>query len=56
MVVGFVVEDGEGAIELFGKEQAYHLVGERHLRKRDHFIAPFVHRRGEAVRTADNEE
>ena len=55
MVVGLVVEDGEGAIELFGKEQAYHLMGERHLRKRDHFIAPFVHRRGEAVRTADNE-
>ena len=55
MVVGLVVEDGEGAIELFGKEQADHLMGKRHLRQRDHFIAPFVHRRGEAVRTADDE-
>ena len=56
VVVGLVVEDGEGAIELFGKEQADHLMGERHLRKRDHFIASFVHRRGEAVRPADDED
>ena len=50
-----MAEDGEGAVKLLGKEQAYHLMGKRHLRERDHFIAPFVHRRGEAVGPADDE-
>ena len=31
VVVGFAFEDGEGAVELFGEEEAYHLVGEGHL-------------------------
>lgn len=33
VVVGFVAEDGEAPIELFGKEKANHLVRECHLGK-----------------------
>ena len=33
VVVGFVVEDGEGSVELLHEEEAYHLVVEGHLRQ-----------------------
>ena len=31
VVVGFAFEDDEGAVELFGEKEAYHLVGAGHL-------------------------
>ena len=33
VVVGFALEDGEGAVELFHKDEAYHLVVEGHGRE-----------------------
>ena len=42
MVVRFAAEDGEGAVKLLGKEEAYHLVGEGHLRQGKHFIGAVV--------------
>ena len=55
VVVGFVVEDGEGPVELFGEQQADHLVGEGHFGEGD-----FVRCRGvgfgrETVRPAGDE-
>ena len=33
VVIGFALDDGAGAIDLFGEDEAYHLVGEGHLRE-----------------------
>jgi hypothetical protein len=33
MMIGFALDDGAGAIDLFGEDEAYHLVGEGHLRE-----------------------
>ena len=30
-MIRFSFENGKGAVELFGKEEAYHLVGEGHF-------------------------
>ena len=30
VVIGFVVQDGHGTVDLLGEEQAYHLVREGH--------------------------
>ncbi len=30
MVVWFTAQDGHGTIDLFGEEEPYHFVGERH--------------------------
>ena len=48
VVVGLVVEDGESTIELFHKEEAYHLVVEGHLRERYFIVGSFIDRGGEA--------
>lgn len=55
MVVRFAAEDGEGAVKLLGKEEAYHLVGEGHLRQGKHFIGAVVDCLREAVRAANDE-
>ena len=40
VMVRGMVQDGEGAVELFGEEGAYELVGEGHARTRKHGIGP----------------
>ena len=55
MVVGFAAEDGHGAVELLHKQQADHLVAERHLAEADLGIRTLINRLAEPVRTADYE-
>lgn len=55
VVVGFAFEDGEGAVELFGEEEAYHLMGEGHLGDRKTAVGGFVGFGGESERPADHE-
>ena len=55
VVVGFAFEDGEGAVELFGEEEAYHLVGEGHLGDGKTAVGGFVGFGGESERPADHE-
>lgn len=56
VVVGLIVEDGEGAVELLNKKQAYHLMRQRHLRERNLLIGTGVYRFGKAVRTSHNKK
>src|SRR6185369_4361895 len=53
MMIPFVVQDGEAAIELFKEEWADHLVGEGHLRKSYDSVGAGAQRIGEAVGAAD---
>lgn len=50
-----MVQDGEGAVELFGEEGAYELVGEGHARKRKHGIGPGIDFAGETVGASHDE-
>mgnify|MGYP003539271652 CR=1 FL=1 len=43
MVVAFAANDGAGAVELLGEDQAYHLVRERHARERNLLVGTAVH-------------
>ena len=43
------------AIELFGEDEANHLVGKSHLRERDFLVGTVVNRLRKAVRAADDE-
>src|SRR6185369_3564471 len=54
MMIPFIVQDGEAAIELFEEEGADHLVGEGHLRKSDDPVGAAAQRIGETVRAADD--
>ena len=56
MVVGFVVEYGHGAVDLFDEEETNHLVGEGHFGEGEFFVGAFVHAFGEAVRSTDYED
>lgn len=56
VVVGFVVEDGHGAVDLFDEEEADHLVGEGHFGEGEFFVGAFVDAIGEAVRSTDDED
>lgn len=38
VVVGFALDDGTGAVELFGEDETHHLVRERQSRKGELFI------------------
>ena len=56
VVVGLVVENGKGPVELFGKEEADHLVGEGHLREGEGLLGLRPYRGAEAVGAADEED
>ena len=56
VVVGLVVEDGEGAVELFDEEEAHHLVVEGHLGEGYLVVCHVVDAGGEAEGTADDED
>ena len=55
VVVGFVAEDGHGAIELLDEEEADHLVGESHLREAELAVGTLINCFGKAIRSAYNE-
>ena len=54
VVVGFVFEDGEGAVELLGEDGAHNLVREGHLRERELAISALVDSIREAIRATNN--
>lgn len=55
MVVGFIAEDGHGAIELLDGHEADHLVGKSHLRKGYLAVSTLIDGFAEAIRTTDDE-
>ena len=56
VVVGFVAEDGEGPVELFYKEEPYHLVVESHLGEGDFVVCRSIDRRGESKGSANDKD
>ena len=56
MMIRLAVENGHGAINLFDKQQANHLVRECHLAQGDFFLGHFVYVWGKPVRTAHYED
>ena len=54
VVVGFVFEDGEGAVELLREDGAHNLVREGHLRERELAISALVDSIREAIRASNN--
>ena len=42
MVIWLSLDDGAGTIDLFGEDEAYHLMGESHARKRYFLVAATV--------------
>ena len=56
MVVRFALQDGEGAVELFNKDEPNHLMGECHRGEGNLFVSAFIDRRGESIRAADDED
>lgn len=56
VVVGEVVKDGVGAVELLGEEEADHFVGEGHPGEGHFFVGAGIYVRREAVRTSDDED
>ena len=54
VVVGFVFEDGEGAVELLREDGAHNLVREGHLRERELAISTLVDSIREAIRASNN--
>ena len=55
VVIGFVVEDREGAVDLLGEDRPYDLVREGHARKRQPAVGAGVDRIREAVGSADDQ-
>ena len=49
MVIGFAAQDGHGTVELLDKDEAYHLVGKGHRRKRNLLLGGRVDGLAEAV-------
>ena len=43
MMVWLALDDGAGTIDLFGEDEAYHLMGEGHARKGYFLVASVVH-------------
>ena len=56
VVVGEIVEDGKGTVELLDKDNAYHLVGKGHLRKGYLALGKGVNLGGEAIGTSDDKD
>ena len=42
VMIGLAFYDGAGAVDLLGEGEAYHLVGEGHLRKAELFVGTTV--------------
>lgn len=55
MVIGFAVEDGTSAIDLFQQKNSHHLVGKGHERQRYSRIGAGTEALGETVGPADGE-
>ena len=55
-MVGLAFDDGAGAIELLGEDEAHHLVAERHGREGEAFVGAGVDVGGESVGAADEED
>ena len=56
VMVGKIVEDGESAVKLLGEDDAYHLVGEGHLRKGNLSLGKGVNLGGEAIGASYNKD
>ena len=56
VVIGFALDDGAGAVELFGEDEAYHLVGEGEARQGYLLVGTLIDGRGEAVGASDDED
>ena len=56
MMIGLAFDDGAGAVDLFGEDQADHLVGEGHLGEGQLFVGSGIDGWGEAVGAADDED
>lgn len=56
MVVGFVLKDGEGSVELLGEDCSHYLVRKGHLRQRNLAIGALVDSIREAIRATDNKD
>ena len=56
MVVRLAFDDGAGAVDLLGEDEAYHLVREGHLGEGELFVGTGVDGRGEAVWASDDED
>ena len=56
VVVGFVVENGEGTVELLGEDEADHLVGEGHGGKGELVVGAGIDLGGESVGASDEED
>lgn len=54
MMIGFTLQDGEGAVKLLNKDESHHLVAEGHGRERHFGVGTVVHLLREAVRPADD--
>lgn len=55
VVVLFAAQNAEAPVELLHKEEAHHLVRERHFRERYFVVGPLINGRGEAIGAADDE-
>ena len=55
-MIGFSPHDGHGAVKLFDEDEAYHLVGEGHLGKRELLVSPLIYIGREPVWTAYDED
>ncbi len=56
MMVWLALDDGACTIDLFGEDEAYHLMGEGHARKGYFLVAAVVHFFRESVRTSDDKD
>lgn len=56
VMVGKIFEDGKGAIELLGEDDAHHLMGEGHLRKGYFALGKGIYLRGKSIRSSYNED
>lgn len=55
-MIGFVVENGHGPVDLLDEEETYHLVGEGHLAEGDFLIGHTMDLLSKAIRAANNED
>ena len=56
MVIGFPLDDGAGTVELFGEDEAHHLVREGHGRERELFVGTLIDGGREPIGAADDED
>ena len=56
VVVGLAFDDGAGAVNLFGEDEADHLVGEGEAGEGELLVGSGIDGRGETVRASDDED